>query len=226
MYEELIPVELQNFDYYRFHIPLFLRNSYGYIEHFKIWFDILMGNGGIVPQFDHVLRMLDIFNEHYVEWLYEMDPSGQESDILDKIATLFDVNRYVHVEYWDNGNFYSEDLTLSNEELLVLIKGQIIKNYCQGSREQIDWYYDNAGLKIISVGNPTPIDIMTCKLYLIDDPDKPYTSNMKKMFLAGMLNVYQLGIKYDYEILSISANTLVWDSNDVNEVWDVGAWWM
>ena len=225
MYESLIPAAIQSFSYYESHIPLFLRSSYGYIEHFRIWYDLLMSEGGIVPQFDHILRMMDIFNEHYLEWLYELDPSGQHCDILDKLGSLFDVSRYVHVEYWDNGD-KSEDLTLSNEELLILIKGQIVKNYCQGSREQIDWYYDNAGLKILSVGNPDPLDVMTCKLLLVDDPSSPYSSNIRKMFLAGLLNVYQLGVRYDYEIISLSANAFTWDSNTSGERWDEGGWWM
>ena len=222
---ELIPEELQTFNYYRYHIPLFLRNSYGYIEHFRIWYELLMGEGGFVPAYDHILNMLDIFAEDYLERLAEIDPLGTECDILDKLAMLFEVDRNIHVEYTDNGTDYSEDLTLTNDELLILIKGQIIKNYCQGTRDQINWYYENAGLNILSVA-VTLTDTPTCHLILIDDPDNPYSSNIRKMFLAGLLNVEQLGVRYEYEIVSISANTLIWDSNDANELWDVGAWWI
>lgn len=237
MYEDLIAPEIQTFEYYKNHIPLFLRNSYGYIEHFRIWFDILMGEGGVVPTFDHVLRMLDVFAPDYLDRLAEMDPSGQESDILDKIAALFDVNRYVHVDYVDSGTEYHEDLTLTNDELLMLIKGQIIKNYCQGDRATIDWYYNNIGVKVLSVTLDDPYDTPTCNLYLIEDPNDPYSANVKKLFLTvnystsenlqnGMLNIYQLGVKYTGDVISLSSNTLKWDSNDANEIWDVGAWWL
>ena len=146
MYEEsILPKKLRTFNYYYNKLPLFLRNSYGFVEHFKIWYDLTYNNDnkGIVNIGDLLLYLLNIFDKDYLETINNMEDSdnGNASDILDKIGLLFGVSRKFSVNYLEGAQTVHEELSLNNEEFLILIKCQIIKNYCNGSEIQIQDYY-------------------------------------------------------------------------------------
>lgn len=218
--------KLKSFDYYKQKLPLYLQNSYGFIEHFRIWYDLLVGQSnvtGVVGVSDTILDLIGIFDADYIEKLnvYEGSESGTKSDLLDKLGNLFGVKRGVRVTYYNSSNtLVSENITLDNKDFLLLIKAQVIKNYCNGSYLQIKEYYENSGLFIVTKNTTSPA---TVDIYLNDIPDSKYTysENVRKLFLSGLLNIKSMGIRYLYSIQSLF-DILIWDNE--TKGWDEGAW--
>lgn len=227
MYEEsILPRKLRTFNYYYNKLPLFLRNSYGFVEHFKIWYDLTYNNDnkGIVNIGDLLLYLLNIFDKDYLETINNMEDSdnGNASDILDKIGLLFGVSRKFSVTYLEGAQTVHEELSLNNEEFLILIKCQIIKNYCNGSEIQIQDYYESAGLNVYVL--TSHVETATCYIHLagvLEDPN--YSNNIKAMFKAGLLRIESMGITYK-NIVSELSGFLIWDSVTSGERWDEGVW--
>lgn len=217
--------KLKSFDYYKDKLPIYLQNSYGFIEHFRIWHDLLIGqseNTGVVGASDTMLDLLDIFSDDYLDKLNALEDSenGTKSDLLDKLGGLFGLRRGLKVTYIDDTETVSENITLDNKDFLLLIKAQIIKNYCNGTYAQIKEYYEKSGLYIVSKNASSPA---TLNIYLnnIEGSSYEYSENVKKMFLAGLLNIKSMGIQYNYSIQMLQ-ELLIWDSSVKG--WDQGAW--
>ena len=211
--QSIIPQTLREFDYYKNKIPLYLQNSEGFIEHFRIWYDLLVS--GVGNKSDILLNMLLIFDPNYLSYLESIDEDIQKDgyvcDILDKLGNIFGVNRYFKVTYEEAGEDKTEQLQLNNEEFLILIKGQIIKNYCEGTRQQIEEYYKSVGLQIYVQTDTT--STATANLYLTTGTagsSYDYSDNIKKMFLGGMLIIDSVGIKYQKAFIDTD-RLLFWD---------------
>ena len=214
--KSIIPQKLQDFEYYKSKIPLYLQNSEGFQEHFRIWYDLLVD--GVVKNADILLNMLLIFDKDYLSYLHsideEIESDGYVCDILDKLGSIFGVNRYFKVTYEEAGQPITEQLQLDNEEFLILIKGQIIKNYCEGTRQQIEEYYKSVGLQIYVQTDST--SEATANLYLTvgtGGSSYDYSENIRKMFLGGMLRIDSVGIKYQEAFIDVS-RLLFWDIID------------
>ena len=220
--QSILNETLRSFDYYKNKLPIYLQNSYGFLEHFRIWYDLLVSdnNKGVVGNADIFLNLLQIFDENYLQYLKDNieDYDDNESDILDKIGAIFGVTRHFEVTYADASK---EQLNLNNREFLILIRGQIIKNYCDGSMEQMDYYYKTLGLDMFVQTSGTPA---TAYLYLATTPGYEYSDNMNKMFLGGMLKIQSAGIRYIETFIDL-ARLLIWDSTNwsTNDV-DGGQW--
>ena len=224
----IIPDKLQSFDYYKDKLPVYLQNSEGFQTHFKIWYDFL--KQGVVKNADILLNLLLIFDKNYLTYLQQLDvdmsPTSFTCDILDKLGSIFGVTRHFTVEYEVEGKKVSELLTLDNNDFLILIKAQIIKNYCEGTREQISEYYKSVGLQLYVQTDDT--SDATANLYLTTgsgDTSYNYSENVKKMFLGGMLRIESVGIKYQEAFVDIS-RLLFWDTINAEATngWDGGEW--
>lgn len=159
-------------------------------------------------------------------WLFDINllNTSINSDILDKLAELFCVARQFNVTYVDNEQVsHTEELTLSDAELLLLIKVEIIRSHYDGSRESLIDLYSSLGLLILYATSSSG----DCDVYLCTTSGSTtaYTDNIKKMFWAGMLHIQSLGINYSFTIISIE-NVLIWDKAvDANYTgWDGGIW--
>ena len=223
--QSIIPQKLQEFEYYKKKIPLYLQNSEGFQEHFRIWYDLLVD--GVVKNSDILLNMLLIFDSNYLSYLNTIDEDiqsdGYVCDILDKLGSIFGVNRYFKVTYEEAGQPITEQLQLNNEEFLILIKAQIIKNYCEGTRQQIEEYYKSVGLQIYLQTDNT--SEATANLYLTvgtGGSSYDYSENIRKMFLGGMLRIDSVGIKYQEAFIDVS-RLLFWDiiDEDNNNGWGI-----
>ena len=232
----LIAEKLQTFEYYYDKLPLYLKNSYGFAEHFRIWFELLKSGdkNGIVNVSETLLYLLDLFDDKYLEKLSQIEgtlpkldtpqnvpasPSyGLQSDILDKIGLLFGVKRQFGIKYTENDIEVEEDISLNNQDFLLLIKGQIIKNYCEGTYDQIKGFYNSAGLKVYII---TTDEGASSHVYLAEAGD--YSDNVKKMFKSGLLRIESMGITYT-EGTKVIATFMVWDSAKETEYWDEGGW--
>lgn len=244
--KSILPQELQSFDYYVNKLPLYLQNSYGFMEHFRLWYDILVGNSktdpdsfnGILPTADMLLYLLNIFDDStepniaYLNHLKRLDGTilpddqdsefGSKSDFLDKLAALYGLKRQFSIDYtiFVDGELQeiSKQLSLSNLELLILIKMQIIKNYCEGTYEQIVKYYESIGLYMLPLNS---INAATCDIYFqkIDGTIYANSINIEDMFYAGLLRIESMGINYRQTILDLT-DIFIWDSSN----WDEKEW--
>lgn len=226
--ENLILDKLQSLDYYINKLPIYLRQSYGFIEHFKIWHEILVGQSdttGVVGSANTLLHLLNIFDKDYLTYISNLEGSGKSedepygtvSDMLDKIAHLFAVKRKFTITD-KNNNIVS--FSLNNEDLLILIKAQIVKNYCDGSREIISKYYKDVGLLVLTKTSGSA----QVNLQLIDKTKEgnvhQYSDNVRTMFLNNLLTIESMGIIYTTAILDLSS-AMLWDTY---KTWDEGEW--
>lgn len=232
--ESILPDKLREFDYYVQKLPIYLQNSYGFIEHFRIWYEVLMGNvhtaqinsSGVVGSADSIFEMLNIFDQtvdssgnitnKYLENLSKYENIGDttdskygtKSDILDKLGELFGVRRSFMLSYksYQQDQDVSVWLDLNNEEYLILIKAQIVKNYCDGSFEQLVEYYENIGLHVYITTETSAGYYATSRVNMVENPK--ITDNIRHLFSSGLLFIKSMGISY---ILTVSAtNTLFW----------------
>lgn len=226
-----VPDKIKSYEWYYNKLPLYLKNSYGFSEHFRIWYELLISGdkNGIVNVGDTLLYLFNIFDKNFLQTIGNLPDSGATggnygtvSDFLDKLGYLFGVIRNFSVTYKnDNDEDVTEDLSLNNEDFLLLIKAQIIKNYCEGTYEQIKGYYNSAGLDVFLI---TTEDGASAHVYLAAPPhSSKYSLNVEKMFKSGLMRIESMGITYT-EGVRVLVSFLTWDSTKTKEYWDTGVW--
>ena len=227
MLQSVLNDTLKDFDYYYRKLPKYLRESEGFISHFQIWYDILVGkndavnNSGIVGTADTLFALLNIFDQkidddgnitnHYLDYLNSLPDSenGTKSDILDKLGLLFGVTRNFSITYTHLYDTYTKELTLNNNDFLILIKAQIIKNYCNGSREQMTEYYYSIGLTVILMTSFIPATAFIYLAKYSETSNYAVSDDVEAMFLAGMLTIRNIGINYYHNLLDMQT-LLIW----------------
>lgn len=233
--EHLLPAELRSFRYYERKLPLYLRNDENFIEHFKIWYEVCMGKGddvdikdfcGVSPSADLILHLLNIYDKDFLSTIRSLKNYSGKTNLLDDLGQLFGLNRQFSFGYREtitDTNLTYVQVDLTDEEYLLLIKAQIIRNYCDGTYEQAKQYYSDAGLNILPLNSDT-YDA-TVVAYLDDDDN--LTDTIKKLFKAGLLTIEHMGITYQY-VITYLLDMLMWnDTNTINNsknVWDEGRW--
>ena len=223
----ILPEELQSFEYYRGLTPMYLQDVHGFLEQVKIWFNSTMQKSSIltcgtdvpcgveadtrtesiVSVIDKTFAFLDIFNT-----------SGQHlsesADILDKLASLFGVSRQFSVTIENE----KKQLNLSDNDLLILIKCQVIKNFFNGTHEHLMRCFEIVNLPVMPLTDTQPAH---CKMYMLLQDENKVSQNVKDMFLSGMLSVESMGIYYTYAI-QIAQNIAIFDSLSSTAVFGVG----
>lgn len=224
----ILPEELQSFEYYKGLTPMYLQDVHGFLDQVKIWFNLCMQKASIltcgtdvrcgavtvgsrtdsiVSVIDKTFAFLDIFNT-----------SGQHlsesSDILDKLASLFGVSRQFSVTIENE----KKQLNLSDNDLLILIKCQVIKNFFNGTYEHLMRCFEIVNLPVMPLTDTQPAH---CKMYMLLQDENEVSQNVKDMFLSGMLSVESMGIYYTYAI-QIAQNIAIFDSLSSTAVFDIG----
>lgn len=228
--KSIIPEKVKDFQYYLDKIPIYLKNSYGFVEHFKIWHELLVGSvenpGGITTNSEILLNLLNIFDEDYLEYIGNLEDSGSTEediggthcDILDKIGSIFGVTRYFKISYIKQGvPHINEQIILNNKDFLILIKSRIIKNYCDGTLKQINELYKSIGLPLFVLNSTIPA---TAELYLAkrsESKDYDYSENIEKLFLAGELEIESMGVNYLRSSLNLD-RLLFWSEEEQTEI--------
>lgn len=233
--QHLLPDALKTFKYYERKLPQYLRNDECFIEHFKIWYELCCGKGdetqgvsydefcGVAPSSDLLLHLLNIYDDNFLSELSLLSGYDNSADILDKIGGIFGLRRNFAIDYYNNptdAELTHEELSLNDSEFLLLIKAQIIRNYCDGTYEQMTQYYNDAGLQILTI-NSTSYDA-TVDCYLNSDAN--YADNIVKLFKAGFLTISHLGIHYTYSVIAILGILLWADDNTWNDPNIVRTW--
>lgn len=222
----MIDKELLDFQYYYNKLPVYLKNSYGFEEHFKIWFDLLSTMDSTE---DNIMRFFDIFNKDYLNYINELE--GEGSDILDKIGKIFNIKRNLSVPYLDGAEKVTKFVSLNNKDFLTFIRATIIKNYCDGSFEQINNFYENINLPIIYIGTNSPATVNV--VMLKTQGEDAVSEEVQTLFKGGLLNIKSMGIIYsNYTIVDFDS-LAIWDlvqktyaNNYTNndKGWDGGQW--
>lgn len=237
--KHLIPLTIREFRYYERKLPLYLRNDECFVEHFRLWYELLMGKGddetgvpinefqGISPSADLLLHLLNIYDQDFLNTIAQLKDYDDDCDLLDMLGNLFGLRRTFSLEYYETATSPTKTqatVSLNDKEFLTLIKAQIIRNYCDGTYEQVMQYYKDANLQILPVLNDTYN--ASVDAYLNESED--VTPNIDKLFRGGYLTVEHLGIRYTYTVTEM-LNILVWanaDGKGGNSVWadenDVG----
>lgn len=205
--------KLLSLDYYFNKLSMFMSNSYGVKEQFAIIHNILVSVDSTIDTF------FENFNIMSQDITNVIAPGSNESDVLDKIASIYGVARQFSVSYTDGETQYTDvELNLNNFELLMLIRATIIQNNYSGTYEETIDFYKLIGLTgLITLLNAQ--DLAECDVYLT--PSNIITENISKMFLAGLLTLKSLGIKYNHTYIDIN-NIGVWDVSewdDSTRVW-------
>ena len=222
--KHLIPLTIREFRYYERKLPLYLRNDDCFVEHFRLWYELMMGEGddnmgiaisefkGVSPTSDLLLYLLNIYDKDFLSIISQLKDYDDNCDLLDMIGNLFGLRRTFSLEYYETATSTTKTaatVSLTDKEFLMLIKAQIIRNYCDGTYEQVMQYYADAGLQILPVYNSTYDASVDAYL----NEDKDVTDNISKLFRGGYLTIEHLGIRYTYTITEM-VNFLVWaDAN-------------
>lgn len=226
----LIPKKILSFEYYENKLPLYLRQSKTFKEHFRIWYDLYIGNNnkGLVGNSEIFLNLLMLFDNNYIEYAKSLSQDNENIQMLDYIGSLFGINRYITVTYnYDNQTKTNESLILDDEDFLTLIKSKIVKNNYDGSRTQLQELYD-----LISTDQNIFFDNIkddaTLNVFAAYDGNIPTIDNLnnkQKLFLSGAFNIESMGIKYNNSLTL--KNLLYWDTFEGNyssNLWDKGVW--
>ena len=213
--------KLKQWQYYYKKLPLYMRNSYGIQEHFKMIFDFMINLEDIE---ENVCEVFDILQDNYVDIIAKYDSiDGYDFEVLDILGAIYGVNRSLNVTYENIvHSIVSKALYLTNKEFYMLIKARIIQNNYDGTYEQARHYYDNIGLPIYMFSGSSPAE---CYLYLGSNENT--SDNLRSLFLANLLTLKSVGITYirheiDIAKMGIWANTI--DTPNSNNSWDVSVW--
>lgn len=94
----VLPAELRPFEYYTNKLPLYLQNSYGFVEHFRIWYELLVG--GEIRCSDLTVASDSLFVSEGSSVVYVIDT-------LFEILNIFDLNcQITHTSNTDATNHY------------------------------------------------------------------------------------------------------------------------
>lgn len=204
----MILEKLLNLDYYTKKLSLSMQNSYGVIDQFEIFTAILNNINSILN---------DLFEQLDVNGTVE-----KLDDVLDKIASFYGLNRFFLAKYTNpaTGQTVNRNVTLSNDELLMLIKATIIKNHWQGTAKELNDLYSQFNLPIFVKTN----DEANAKAIYYIRTENPVADNILDMFYMKMLSVESMGITY-YYLESNDKRYAIWDSDESTKLWDEG-WWL
>ena len=139
--KHLIPQTIREFRYYERKLPLYLRNDDCFIEHFRLWYELLMGEGddeqaialnefkGVSPTSDLLLHLLNIYDGDFLDSISQLKDYNDNCNLLDMIGNLFGLRRTFSFEYYETATSQTKiaaTVSLTDKEFLILIKAQII----------------------------------------------------------------------------------------------------
>lgn len=219
----MLKPEIASRDYYQKKLTMFLKQSYGIPEYLDTYWKILHD---IDQNADYMMKMLDVWANDYIS--VGRDENGKiisstlnysTSEFLDKIAYLVGCQRVFNLNYRspDDGSLVQLQVTLSDWELLVLIKTRIIRNTFDGTRR----VFEEGMNQIFSSFFIYDDTISANTIIFISEDDSSLTDNIKHLFYAGELHPHSVGITYNYYVGEIST-VGQWDV--ANRGWDRGFW--
>lgn len=207
----MIDERLLQLNYYLDKLSMYFRSSYGIEEQFAMIHNIL---STMNSELDKAFENINVVSPDIINVYNELDETGQVSDMLDKIASIYGITRQFSVTYVDENDIVvTENLSLTNYELLILVRARIIQNTYKGTYEECMKMYKLINLQDDIIINFDTEDA-TCNIYL-RPMSLTVTDNIKHMFLAGLLTLKSLGITYNHYYYDVS-QLGIWDETDWN----------
>lgn len=213
----MIREDLLDFKYYLDRLSLFMKESYGIKEHIKTFYRQLEK---INSYFDEFLKYFNIWgnNPKYI-------PTGE---ILDNIGEIFGCHRKFTIPIISNNEnkYYMVNLT-DDDDYLLYIKCQIIKQNFMGTNENLEKFYNinNNYLPFnftYMVNQEIQNNIAQCNIYFnnydaIDKNKNPiFSDNIKILFENGYLTIESMGILYRRLLQNINKFAKYEDKNEEN----------
>lgn len=246
----IVPAKLQNFEFYENLVPLYLRNSYGFMEHFRIWYDLLVGQplycsndlnasesitvsegSSISYTIDMLLELLNIFDLNCV---YEHENSFSRNEhylnLLNQLegsagGTQSQILDYIGLLFGLKRDF---SVMVSGVERVLNLdnKDFLLLIKCTIIKNFFDGNYLQLTNAYLEAG--LPVFLIThapahCIVVLIEQTNSSYSlsQNAKYMFYSGLLTVESMGIKYTYDEVNF-ANLAIFDEEDSDHTFDNG----
>lgn len=225
----MLTAKLKDWTYYYNKVPLYLKNCYGFTDHFDIIFQSLLA---IDATEDIICKAFDITADDYENSIiraYDRSVTQDQFKFLDMIGNLYGVTRTFNVHYTTvdkNQEIEEHDiqLHLTNSEFLKLIKCRIIQNNYDGSYQQTREYYDKMKMPVYMFQGPEPASVyVIVSTKLPDGSDFVMTENERHLFLANLLTIKSMGITYSTSIQDITT-LAIWDSTKLERRWDKATW--
>lgn len=222
--------KLKEWYYYKKLLPLYIQNSYGMNDNIQTYYQFLKDlddlEDGICGSFG--LLSIDI------KKCKQGDPSELlkiNKDVLDMIASMFGLSRYLSFTYQENGQpvFYDTvvDGGLNDIQFVRYLQIKILNELYRGSFKSLRDSYEknteafnfNIPIYLTQGSNPA-----TCTAYLIQtgDLDFDFDELEQKMFKGGVYTPVSMGISYSYQI--VDSNIGIWDHTGNKGKWDIATW--
>lgn len=228
----LLRNELQQYDFYRKSLSLFMKHTPSLNIRCDMWTAILRN---VLSCADGIFDLLNIFyyNSKTDNYLTSIgyDLNGTAKNFLDEIALIYGISRQVVLtENYDKDKHsipvadrQIKQITLTNQELLILIEATIRKYNFNGTRQGIREIYQGTPLfQWIKYQTGYPEEIQKYIQYIktssflttlniiyydsgsakctiaIDSSDTTATANIMNLFTNGLLTIESVGIEYEY----------------------------
>lgn len=195
----MIREDLLEFQYYLDRLSMFMKESYGITEQTEIFYRQLYE---VNQQLDFAFTNLDIWNNQNIK-----------SEFLDLIGAIFGLRRSFNIEYTYINDQQEEinvkkNISLNDNDFLIYIKCQIIKQNFQGTNEELERLYTHyknnkqeAGLIDLCFIYILTIGSANCSIYFQNSSS--FSENIIELFKAGYLTIESMGIKYTKDVGSI-----------------------
>lgn len=213
----MLKEKLTNKKYYLDNMSMFLKESYGVEEQLDMFVDWLKSMDNLA---DVSISCLNIWNPKYKNDLKRKISNDEDFKPLDNLASLIGISRETKIYYYVEGETKPvyEILHFSNDDLIDLIKINIIQNNYKGTtKELIDLYQNklNYNIWIVpSLKTNTMYKSAYCDVYLeVYKRDGTLISeNIQKMFKYSNLFLRSLGIEYNALLTTDISNILKLDT--------------
>ena len=244
----LIREELLNKDFYQKSISLFLKSTPGIPERLNMWTDILLN---VNECGDNFFDYLNIFYYESPEQNYLKSHPGENNRWLDGIAQVLGLQRQVIMtRFIVDGNAVNEpvteEVTLTDTELLIYIEATLCKYIFDGTREGIREAYEGTSLLNWNIyDNSTALagdpdiknylkhvirksELGNLRITYADGTDAAscticlqntanVSNNTQNLFLNGFLTIESMGINY-LKVLSDDFRTGKWNSAEYYKI--------
>lgn len=204
----MIREDLTEFRYYLEALSKFMQESYGISEQVKTFWSLLKQ---VDDYYDEYLRELDFFevNRKPGETSWNV-----EGETLDKIGAIFGCQRKFTIPVYDTANMFNivdyAQIDMNDDEFLVYIKTQVIKQNFDGTRETLQRLYSTFVDGKIQEGL-IPQRFLYTTEYAPDgaictirwDEESP-SQTLAKLFDNGYLTIESMGIRYRRQITNFN----------------------
>ena len=239
----LLDENLLTFDYYKNLTPMYLQQSYGFLDIFKIYYDLGFAENEETTDIDGLFasnetiasentivgkpKYIEFYNLSIIEFIEKLFNSldvyskNVNKDVLYKLCNFFGISKNVRVHFYDYTaeEWVTKNLSLTDDELLLYLKCKIIQNRYDGTAKMANDLYDRVGLPIFMVTRTN--NEAYCQVWLLMYDDTQFSQNIQELFLSGLLTLKSVGVRYSHRI-QVATNIALFDSTDTNRGFDKG----